>query len=157
MKRNKLAAAAAITVVISSLGLTSAAATGGSGNTSTADSVSGALDGTSRPLRVSQDGVNLITTGPTTVTTFDLTYPSKSFSGWHSHPGIVIVVVKSGSVVRQTGCRSEKFEVGDSFTEVGSHYVSNPGSVAAVLSITRIYPTSQAGTPRIDEPAPRCS
>jgi hypothetical protein len=66
-------------------------------------------------------------------------------------------VVKSGTVIRQTGCDAgETFTVGDAFTEVGPHYVSNPGTEDAVLSITRIYPTNQATTPRIDEPAPVC-
>ncbi|MCU1442843.1 MAG: cupin [Cryobacterium sp.] len=122
------------------------------------DTVSGVLDGSSRhPMKVSQDGIELKTKSETTVTTFDLIYPPGSFSGWHSHPGIVIVVVKSGTVIRQTGCDAgETFTVGDAFTEVGPHYVSNPGTEDAVLSITRIYPTNQATTPRVDEPAPVC-
>ena len=31
------------------------------------------------------------------------------FSGWHTHPGIVFVVVQSGSVVRQVGCTSHTY------------------------------------------------
>ena len=111
----------------------------------------------SGPNKVSQDGIELKTKTETDVTTFDLTYPPGSFSGWHAHPGIVLVVVKSGSVVRQTDCGpGETFTVNDAFTEVGPHYVSNPGSEPAVLSITRIYPTSAESTPRIDLPAPVC-
>lgn len=145
--------------------VTAAVATPGSGDTTVTSSVSGRLDDSDRrrTLKVAQDGVTLMTREATTVTTFDLTYPPGSYSGWHSHPGIVIAVVVSGKVVRQTPCApAETFGVDTggtlvgSFTEVGPHHMSNPFDEPAVLSITRIYPTADAATPRIDEPAPIC-
>lgn len=159
MKMSTKITGAAVLAVLCTTGLgTVAFATAGSGNVVQTDVASGTLDGTSSgPNKVSQDGIELKTKTETEVTTFDLTYPPGSFSGWHSHPGIVVVVVKSGSVVRQTDCGpGEVFTEEDSFTEVGPHYVSNPGSVPAVLSITRIYPKAAESTPRIDEPAPVC-
>jgi quercetin dioxygenase-like cupin family protein len=156
--KGKIAGAVALGALIVATGLASSAiATPGSGNVVTSDSVSGSLDGTDNgPSKVSQDGIELKTKKETTVSTFDLTYPPGSFSGWHSHPGIVIVVVKSGSVVRRTGCDAgEVFTVNQSFTEVGPHYVSNPGTAPAVLSITRIFPSSET-LARHDEPAPVC-
>jgi hypothetical protein len=69
--------------------------------------------------------------------------------------------VTSGEVERQTvtkfrHCVTETFGVGESFTEVGPHFVRNPSSTTdAVLSITRIYPTS-ATVGRIDQPEPSC-
>jgi quercetin dioxygenase-like cupin family protein len=75
-----------------------------------------------------------------TVRTFALTYPAGADSGWHQHPGIVIAVVSEGSVTRRSGCKTETFKKGDSFTEVGPHDVTNPGAVRAVLSITQILP-----------------
>jgi quercetin dioxygenase-like cupin family protein len=92
---------------------------------------------------------------PTTVTTFDLTYKPGAYSGWHSHPGIVIAVVQSGTVTRQVGCRTETFTAGQSFTETAPHNVSNLGTEDAVLSITRIYPTS-ATVSRIEANPPVC-
>lgn len=158
--RPRTTTAVVATAALLTLGsvVTAAVATPGSGTTVTSDSVTGALGGSEgrRTFKAEQDGVKLMTREPTSVTTFDLTYPPGSFSGWHSHPGIVIAVVKSGQVVRQSGCTSETFGPGDSFTEVGPHHVSNPFAAAAVLSITRIYPTADAATPRIDEPAPSC-
>lgn len=158
MKLQKKIAIAAITLLVGGLGFASVAqATSGSGTTIAGPASTGVLSKSAMgPTKAKQDGVTLKTLKETKVTTFDLTYPPGSFSGWHAHPGIVIAVVKSGSVVRQTGCKSETFIAGESFTEVGSHYVSNPGSVDAVLSITRIYPSSGTLTPRIDEPAPDC-
>ncbi|MCC2335403.1 hypothetical protein [Cellulomonas wangsupingiae] len=138
--------------------VTTAVATPGSGNTVSTGSVTGLLDDSDgrRPFKAQQDGVRLTGHGPTNVTTFDLTYPAGSFSGWHSHPGIVIAVVRSGEVVRQSGCTSETFGPGEAFTEVGAHHVSNVTTAPAVLSITRVYPADGAATPRIDEPAPAC-
>jgi quercetin dioxygenase-like cupin family protein len=119
--------------------------------------LSGTLDDSGRRvLRIAQDRVDLKVKRETTVTTFDITYPAGSTSGWHSHAGIVIAVVRSGSVVRESGCDAETFGVGDAFYEVGPHQVSNPDDeVDAVLSITRIYPTELAG-PRTEEAAPQC-
>lgn len=120
--------------------------------------VSGVLVGSQDgPSKVSQDRVELRTKTETTVTTFELTYPVGSYSGWHSHPGIVVAVVEQGAVERRTGCGAgEVFRAGQAFTETGLHNVSNVGEVDAVLSITRMYPTAST-VGRIDEPAPRCS
>ncbi|MFS0705023.1 hypothetical protein AB6N23_10925 [Cellulomonas sp. 179-A 9B4 NHS] len=93
------------------------------------------------------------------MTTFDLTYEGGEYSGWHAHPGIVVAVVTAGSVVRQAPgrhgrCATETFTVGDAFTEVGAHHVANASATEpAVLSITRIHPTS-ATEGRVDLPAP---
>ena len=158
MKLKQKASIAAVALLVGGLGFVAVAqATPGSGTTIAGPQSTGILTGSViGPTKTEQDGVTLKTLKETKVTTFDLTYPPGSFSGWHSHPGIVIAVVKSGSVVRQSGCKSQTFVAGESFTEVGSHYVSNPGTVDAVLSITRIYPSSGTATPRIDQPAPVC-
>ena len=156
--RKKITGAIALAALVCVTGFASVAvATPGSGDVVASDMVSGTLHGTSDgPARVKQDGIEGKTKTETTVSTFDLTYPPGSFSGWHSHPGIVVVVVKSGTVVRQTGCDAgDTFTVGQAFVEVGPHYVSNPGSEPAVLSITRVYPSAET-EPRIEEPAPEC-
>lgn len=123
--------------------------------------VSGTLDDSGRRLlRVAQDGVELRVRAETTVLTTELVYQPGQESGWHSHPGIVIAVVREGAVVRQSvdrrgRCVSETFGVGDSFYEVGPHFVSNPGDAPALLRITRIFPADMT-TPRLEEEAPDC-
>lgn len=164
MNGKKLGVAAIATVLLCGVYVSSAGATPPSSPPPTASNqASGVLDDSDRPLLVvAQDRVGLAVATPSTVATFDLTYLPQQYSGWHSHPGIVIAVVSAGEVERQTvtkdgRCVTETFGVGESFTEVGPHFVRNPSStVTAVLSITRIYPTS-ATQARIDEPAPRCS
>ncbi len=126
-----------------------------------APAVSGTLDDSGRPtLRIRQDGVELRVRDESTVLTTELVYQPGQESGWHSHPGIVIAVVREGSVVRQSvdrrgRCVAETFGVGDAFYEVGPHFVSNPGDAPALLRITRIYPADMT-TPRFEEDAPRC-
>jgi hypothetical protein len=119
----------------------------------------GLLDGRTK---AKNDGIEFRTRADTKVAAFELTYPVGSFSGWHSHPGIVIAVVKVGTVNRQVGCKVKTFTAGESFTEVEPHYVSNyytdsrqSGAVPAVLEITQIYP-ADAPARRIDADPPRC-
>lgn len=155
LKRTALTLAA--TLAVTGGLITAAQATQPSGATTVSDVAVGALDGSESPARWTQDGIQLKTSQPTTVRTFTLTYPPGVDSGWHAHPGIVVAVVKSGTVVRRTPCSTDTFTVGDSFIEVGTHKVNNPGTVDAVLSITRVYPSSQEATPRLDRPEPSCS
>jgi quercetin dioxygenase-like cupin family protein len=102
---------------------------------------------------IKQDKIELKTKSSSLVTAFTLVYPPGSYSGWHSHPGIVVAIVTSGSVDRQTGCKIEHFTKGDAFTEVGTHRVSNSGEIDAVLEITQIYP-EDAAAGRIDQEDP---
>ena len=116
--------------------------------------VIGTIDGRTQ---IKQDHIELKTKSSTKVASFTLTYPPGSYSGWHSHPGIVVAIVKSGTVLRQVGCRRETFTAGEAFTEVGTHRVSNPGTVDAVLEITQIYPklySDNTETRRFEESDP---
>jgi hypothetical protein len=117
------------------------------------------------PVNAKQDGIKLKTRGDATVRTFTLRYPVGSYSGWHSHPGLVLAVVKSGKVVRRLPCKKpETFSAGQAFVETGTHYVrnyytdtSNPNLPAADLLITQIFPASTDLTKlREDQPAPKC-
>ena len=124
--------------------------------------VVGLLNGSdSGPTEVHNDGVQLKTKGPTEVATFESRYTFDQTSGWHYHPGIVIAVVKQGTVERQVlltngKCITEQFTVGQAFTEVEPHNVhnltpktdTNPDGVA-LLSITAIHGTD-AGAFRHD-------
>jgi hypothetical protein len=122
--------------------------------------IMGLLDG---KTKAKNDGIEFKTRGDTNIAVFELTYPIGSFSGWHSHPGIVIATVKSGSVKRQVGCTVQTFTAGDSFTEVEPHFVSNvytdpaqPDAAPAVLEITQLYPGDDPTVRRFDAPAPAC-
>ena len=117
--------------------------------------VVGLLDG---PSRAKQDGVSLKVKDDTTVRMFTLTYKPGANSGWHSHPGIVVALVESGTVTRQTvkHCRPQTFHAGDVFTEVEGHFVANPSATEnAVLRITQFFPAGSDPL-RVDIPVAPC-
>jgi quercetin dioxygenase-like cupin family protein len=88
-----------------------------------------------------------------------ITYQPGGSSGWHSHPGLVMVVVTSGSLTRyMSDCSKETFTVGQTAVELGANWIMtirNEASAPAEMLATLIVP---AGTPnadlRIDQPAP---
>lgn len=64
-------------------------------------------------------------------------------SGWHSHPGVVLVTVASGTLVRyDSDCSANTYGVGDAFTESGAHpaLVRNEQSTPAVVYVTYVVP-----------------
>lgn len=100
----------------------------------------GVLDG---PTKAKNDGIELKVKGDTTVRNFILRYTPGSNSGWHSHPGIVVAIVESGTVTRRlaTDCVVQTFTKGQVFTEVPGHFVANPSTTQdAVLRITQFFP-----------------
>ncbi len=90
-----------------------------------------------------------------------LTFNPGATSGWHSHPGLVSVVVRSGTVTRYEtghlgmGCSARTYSAGQAFFERGSDHlalVRNETGQPAELVATYIIP---AGAPlRLDKPAP---
>ena len=98
------------------------------------------------------------TKGPVDFATNMVTILPGGSSGWHFHPGVTLVSVASGSVVRYDAhCMATVFPAGSAFVESGDHplLVVNEGSTPAVNIVTFIVP---AGTPalRIDSPNPGC-
>jgi quercetin dioxygenase-like cupin family protein len=75
-------------------------------------------------------------------------------TGWHSHPGVLTVVVRSGTVKRyeaqEDGCRERSYPAGQAFSERGAEHiilVRNESPEPAELLITYVVP---AGTPNAD-------
>jgi quercetin dioxygenase-like cupin family protein len=79
-------------------------------------------------------------------------------SGWHSHPGPVLVVVKTGALTIYRAddptCSPTLHPAGTAFTEEGGvvHIARNEGAVDATTVATFFVPTSAAQ--RIDQAAP---
>jgi len=78
-------------------------------------------------------------------------------SGWHYHPGPVLVLVKTGVVTTYRGddptCQGTTYSAGKVFIEgTEPHFLRNEGAVTAELLLVMLVP---AGRPRrIDAPAP---
>ena len=79
-------------------------------------------------------------------------------SGWHSHPGPVLVVVKTGTMTlydaNDPTCTGKPQPAGTVFVEEGGmvHIARNEGTIEATMVATSILPAGGPG--RVDAPAP---
>jgi quercetin dioxygenase-like cupin family protein len=104
------------------------------------------------------DGTLPIQAG-TDVVMAQITVDPGGSSGWHSHPGGAIIVVKTGTltVYRSIGsqCQANTYSAGQTFIERPGEVddVVNTGTIQYVLLVT--FPrVPQGEAPRIDEPDP---
>jgi quercetin dioxygenase-like cupin family protein len=110
-------------------------------------------------VQVNQDRVKFQTKDPTDVLVQTITFQPQGTSGWHFHPGIVIVVVESGQVTtHDENCQTATYGPHQSFVESGTtpFMVSNDSATAnAVVYATLVVP---AGSPfRIETGPPACA
>jgi quercetin dioxygenase-like cupin family protein len=84
-----------------------------------------------------------------------------AISGWHSHPGPAIIVIKPGQLTLFTeedkNCAGRTFSAGQAFIEPPGlvHFAHNPSSTQiAEVGVTYFDVSSDSPSPRIDEPAP---
>jgi hypothetical protein len=108
-----------------------------------------------KPINASADGITLRANHSTDHAVQTITSPPGATSGWHAHPGIALITVKSGTVaLYDSNCVRETFSAGQSFLEACSDavLVRNETAHDAVLYVTFIVP---ADVPlRIDKPNP---
>jgi quercetin dioxygenase-like cupin family protein len=87
----------------------------------------------------------------------DLVIGPDGYTGWHSHPGLVLITVKEGSVeFYDMTCRKQAYAAGQSFTEgADPHTAVNRGTGNTRLLIAYIV---KKGEPRrIEAPQPPCA
>jgi quercetin dioxygenase-like cupin family protein len=79
------------------------------------------------------------------------------YSGWHSHPGLLVGGLKSGQIDFYTAeCTKQTITAGQVFTENDEvHGIVNTGSVDADLYISYLVKHGQPR--RREEPAPACA
>jgi quercetin dioxygenase-like cupin family protein len=100
----------------------------------------------------------LFTSGPSTFIVQDVVYAPGGHTGWHSHPGLLLSSVISGSIEwYDSQCRKHVYNAGDSLTEnTQTHYVRNVDPVNnAHFMVTYVFAKGQPR--RIDQPAPTCA
>jgi quercetin dioxygenase-like cupin family protein len=89
-------------------------------------------------------------------------YPPKASSGWHAHPGPVVIGVEKGKITltrTQNGaCVTTTYHAGEVFREQpGPTYIGrNRGDKKAVL-IATFFGVPQGGSTRIERDAPACA
>lgn len=111
----------------------------------------------------SKSGVHLKAKGSTDLVTQQIRIAPGGHTGWHSHPGPVLVTVKSGSIqlfyASDTACEGIVYEAGDSFVDRGDEVVhiarANPFD-GVELWATYFVPGGDPNAPfRLDAPDPR--
>ena len=83
-------------------------------------------------------------------------------TGWHSHPGVLAIAVRSGAVTRyeahHSGCPSQTYSAGQGFAERGPQHVilvRNETAQPAEILVTYIVPAGTANAAlRVDQAAP---
>jgi quercetin dioxygenase-like cupin family protein len=109
-------------------------------------------------VQVNQDRVKFQTKDPTDVLVQTISFDPGGTSGWHFHPGVVIVVVESGQVTtHDASCQTATYGPRQSFVESGTEpfMVSNESAGKAVVYATLVVP---AGSPfRIETAPPACA
>ena len=86
----------------------------------------------------------------------DLVVGPGGYTGWHSHPGLLLITVKEGSVeFYDKECAKHTYAAGQSFTEGAEpHAAMNRGTGNARLLVAYIV---KKGEPRrIEAPQPTC-
>ena len=108
------------------------------------------------PVEIKGLGIQFSTEGSTDVLVQQVDIAPGGQSGWHEHPGLVIVAVATGAVIVTVGCRAGlQYSAGQSFTEppLTPMLVENASSTAPAQNFaTLVVPSGRA--PRIELPGP---
>jgi quercetin dioxygenase-like cupin family protein len=107
-------------------------------------------------FKIHVDGIKVESKNAASVTVAHLTFAPGGTTGWHVHPGPVLVTVISGSVTKfSADCTAQTYTAGQAFVENGptdENMVRNDGSVQAETIVTFLTPP---GAPiREDAPPP---
>jgi quercetin dioxygenase-like cupin family protein len=101
----------------------------------------------------------LRTRGVSDVYVVDTLFSPGDSTGWHSHPGPSLVIVKTGTVTNYeavgSSCTSHTYTAGQGFVDAGGsdeHMVRDDTSAPAELIAVQILPGGSQR--RVDEPAP---
>ena len=151
--RRSVAAFSLATVAAS--GLTPALASPGSGVTPTTYSTTTL----SESVEGNHDRIKFQTKDPTVVRVQKLEFAPGGYTGFHHHPGIVIVSVASGSLnlIDGSDCSVEPKAAGTVFVETSDHAHNAIAPNGAVVYVTYITPATDPPVFRVEEPVPFCA
>ena len=111
---------------------------------------------------VNHDRVKFQTKDATVVRVQRLTFAAGAYSGWHHHPGMIVVAVESGSVtLSDHNCGSKTYGPGlpDGAVFVEGHDNAQQASSAAgaVVYVTYVVPRTSPLVFRIEDSVPFCA
>jgi hypothetical protein len=115
------------------------------------------------PVDLRADRIRLRTKEPTDVRVQKIVFAPGGRTGWHHHPGIVLVAVESGQVtVLDAECNATTYGPGSPngavFTEAGSKplEVRNLSGAQATVYATLIAPNAETDIFRAEDPVRNC-
>ena len=113
-------------------------------------------------VQVNSDRVKFQTKDPTTVRVQQLVWAAGAYSGWHHHPGVIIVTVQSGSVtVEDSCCNSVTYGPGlpdgAVFVEGGDNPIQVTSASGATEYAMQIAPTANPPVFRTEDNPPACA
>ena len=115
-------------------------------------------------VQTNSDRVKFQTKDPTDVRVQQIAIGAGGFSGWHHHPGFVLVAVKSGEVTNvDSQCNATTYGPsspnGSAFVEYGDEpgEVRNTSSTPATVYVTLVAPDADPAVFRIEDDPPPCA
>lgn len=104
------------------------------------------------------DRVKFQTKDDTVVRVQKLEFAPGGYTGFHHHPGVVIVSVASGSLnLVDTSCATETYSAGSVFVESDDHPHQAVSPDGATVYVTYIVPNGSPPSFREEEPVPFCA
>lgn len=116
-----------------------------------------ASDELSEKVKIDDWKITLNTKGQSDFYMQDFALAPGGYTGWHTHPGIYVGTVLTGSIdFYDENCNLRTFNVGDVWTENDKlHAIANHGNVDARAQF--VYLIKHGQPRRIDQPAPDCA
>jgi quercetin dioxygenase-like cupin family protein len=116
-----------------------------------------ASDNLDEKLKIDDWKLSLKTKGASDFYIQDIAIAPGGYSGWHTHPGIFVGTVLTGSIdFYDENCNLRTFTAGQVWTENDQlHAIANHGTVAARAQFS--YLVKHGEPRRIDQPAPACA
>ena len=113
------------------------------------------------PGHINSDRVKFQTKDRTDVRVQRLTFAAGAYSGWHHHPGVIIVAVASGAVtLTDSSCGSKTYGPGlpngSVFVEGHDSAQQATSAVASVVYVTYVAPSADPRVFRIEDPVQSC-
>ena len=108
------------------------------------------------------DRVKLQTKDKTNVRVQRLTFAAGAYSGWHHHPGVIIVAVQSGIVtLSDSNCGSKNYGPGQPngavFIEGHDNAMEARSAGGAVVYVTYVVPAASPPVFREEDGVPSCA
>jgi hypothetical protein len=113
-------------------------------------------------VKINSDGVKLKTKTPTDVRVQRFVFEAGGYSGWHHHPGLVIIAVESGSLTFwDAKCHATTYGPGlpngAVLTESGDEPGQATSAHGATTYVTYIAPSANPPVFRIEDNPPPCA